>query len=174
MCAVSSLWLPLSTSLSSCRPCASSFSSSSPTSCSWQTCTTPLRTVWTSTTSSPSPQVMSPRPMTSTSFWTRRRSSPTQSLLRTRTTTTLHSRICSITHIEHKSIAQYEKICLSVSRRRQCQNRKFLQNAKQELVDTNFKQLEPKKSNDFFKDYYGSKSWNFVKPIKEVLLRWKN
>ena len=41
-------------------------------------------------------------------------------------------------------------------------------------VHTNFKQLKPKKSNDFFKDYFGSKSWNFVKPIKEVLLRWKN
>ena len=53
-------------------------------------------------------------------------------------------------------------------------NRKFLQNAKQESLNTNFKQLEPKKSNDSFKDYYGSKSWNFVKPIKEVLLRWKN
>ena len=38
-------------------------------------------------------------------------------------------------------------------------NRKFLQNAKQELVNTNFKQLKPKKSNDSFKDYYGSKSW---------------
>ena len=53
-------------------------------------------------------------------------------------------------------------------------NRKFLQNARQESVNTNFKQLKPKKSNDSFKDYYGSKSWNFVKPIKEVLLRWKN
>ena len=51
---------------------------------------------------------------------------------------------------------------------------KFLQIAKQELVNTNFKQLKPKKSNDSFKDYYGSKSWIFVKPIKEVLLRWKN
>ena len=53
-------------------------------------------------------------------------------------------------------------------------NRKFLQNAKQELVNTNFKQLEPKKSNDSFKDNYGSKSWNFVKLIKEVSLKWKN
>ena len=34
---------------------------------------------------------------------------------------------------------------------------KFLQNAKQELVNTNFKQLEPKKSNDFFKDTCCSK-----------------
>ena len=51
---------------------------------------------------------------------------------------------------------------------------KFLQNAKQELVNTNFKQLEPKKSNDYFKDNYCSKSWNFVKLIKEVSLKWKN
>ena len=56
MCAVSSLWSsPLSTSLSSCRPCSSSFSSSSSTRSSWQTCTTPLRRVWTLLTSSPSP-----------------------------------------------------------------------------------------------------------------------
>ena len=39
---------------------------------------------------------------------------------------------------------------------------------KQESVHTNFKQLKPKKSNDSFKDYYGSKSWNFVKLINEV------
>ena len=51
---------------------------------------------------------------------------------------------------------------------------KFLQNAKQELVNTNFKQLEPKKSNDSFKDNYCSKSWNFVKLVKEVSLKWKN
>ena len=62
----------LSTSFSSCRHCSSSFSSSSPTRCSWQTCTTPLRRVWTLLTSSPSPQVMSPRPMTSTSSRTHR------------------------------------------------------------------------------------------------------
>ena len=53
-------------------------------------------------------------------------------------------------------------------------NRKFLQNAKQESVNTNFKQLEPKKSADSFKDNYGSTSWNFVKRIKEVFLKWKN
>ena len=51
---------------------------------------------------------------------------------------------------------------------------KFWQNAKQELVNTNFKQLEPKKSNDSFKDNYCSKSWNFVKLTKEVSLKWKN
>ena len=51
---------------------------------------------------------------------------------------------------------------------------KFLQNAKQDLVNTNFKQLEPKKSNDSFKDNYCSKSWNFVKLIKEVSQKWKN
>ena len=44
------------TSSSSCRPCSSSCSSCSPTRSSWQTCTTPLRRVWTPTTSSPSPQ----------------------------------------------------------------------------------------------------------------------
>ena len=43
----------------------------------------------------------------------------------------------------------------------------------QELVNTNFKQLEPKKSNDSFKDDYGSKIWNYVKLIKEVSLKWK-
>ena len=52
---VCSLRFDLLTSLSSCRPCSSSFSSSSPTRSSWQTCTTPLRRVWTPTTSSPSP-----------------------------------------------------------------------------------------------------------------------
>ena len=31
---------------------------------------------------------------------------------------------------------------------------KFLQNVKQEFINTNFKQLETKKSNDFFKDNY--------------------
>ena len=51
---------------------------------------------------------------------------------------------------------------------------KFLQNAKQEIVSTNFKQLEPKKSNDSFKGNYCSQSWNFVKLIKEVSLKWKN
>ena len=48
----SSLWPPLSTSLSSCRPCSSCLSSFSSTRSSWQTCTTPQ---WTPTTSSPSP-----------------------------------------------------------------------------------------------------------------------
>ena len=51
---------------------------------------------------------------------------------------------------------------------------KFLQNAKQELTNTNFKQLEPKKNNDSFKDSYGNRNWNFVKVINEVLQRWKN
>ena len=53
-------------------------------------------------------------------------------------------------------------------------NRKFLQNAKQELVNTNFKQLKPKKSNDSFKDNYCSRGWNFVKLIKEGSLKWKS
>ena len=84
--------------------------------------------VWTLLTSSPSPQVMSPTPTTSTrpqssptcSSWTRRRSSPTKSLLRTPTTMTLYSRICSTKHIERKPITLNDKTCLSVCRRRQC------------------------------------------------------
>ena len=36
---------------------------------------------------------------------------------------------------------------------------KFLQSAKQELISTNFKQLEPKKINNFFKDNYCSKNF---------------
>ena len=71
---------------------------------------------------------MSPRPTTSTrpqssptcSSWTRRRSFPTKSLLRTPTTMTLHSKTCSTKHIERKPITLYEKTCLSVCRRRQC------------------------------------------------------
>ena len=50
---------------------------------------------------------------------------------------------------------------------------KFLQNAKQ-VVNTILKQLEPKKSNDSFKDNYCSKSWNFVKLIKEASQKRKN
>ena len=48
----SSLWPSPFTSFSSCRRCYSSFSSSSPTRSSWQTCTTPLRRVSTPATSS--------------------------------------------------------------------------------------------------------------------------
>ena len=55
---------------------------------------------------------------------------------------------------------------------------KFLQSAKQELTDTNFKQLKPKKFNNeinsFFKDSCCSKIWNDVKLIKEVTLKWKS
>ena len=166
--------------------------------------------------SSPSPQVMSPRPTTSArsqssptcSSWTRRRSSPTKSLLRTPTTMTLHSKTCSTKHIERKSITLYEKTCLSVCRR-QCpiercdpleidrgdpvstetqkhrlglcstsKKSKFLQSAKQELINTGFKQLEPKKLNNeinnFFKDNYCSKNGNYVKLIIEVSLKWKS
>ena len=160
---------------------------------------------------------MSPTPTTSTrpqsspacSSWTRHRSSPTKSLLRTPTTMTLHSKICSTKHIERKPITLYEKTCLSVCRRRQCpiergdpleiercdplsnetrkhrlglcstsKKSKFLQSAKQELTNTNFKQLEPKKFNNeinnFFKDNYCRKIWNFVKLIREVSLKWKS
>ena len=55
---------------------------------------------------------------------------------------------------------------------------KFLQSAKQELISTNFKQLEPKKFNNeinnFFKDNYCSKIWNYVELIREVSLKWKS
>ena len=147
---------------------------------------------------------MSPRPTTCTrsqssptcSSWTRRRSSPTKSLLRTPTTMTLHSKTCSTKHIERKPITLYEKTCLSVCRRRQCpiergdpleidrgdpvstetqkhglglcstiKKSKFLQSVKQELINTNFKQLELKNFNNFFKDNYCSKIWNYVKLI---------
>ena len=48
------------------------------------------------------------------------------------------------------------------------------QNAKQELVNTNFMQLTQKKSADSYKDNYGDKNWNFVKLINKVLLRWRS
>ena len=54
------------------------------------------------------------------------------------------------------------------------QKEQIVQNAKQELINTNFKQPELKKSNDFFKDNYYSKIWNYVKLIREVSLKWKN
>ena len=121
MFAVSSLWFSPCISISSCRPCSSSFSSSSPTRGSWQTCTTPLRRVWTLLTSSPSPQVMSRRPhdfyelLISPALlsYTTPHCGPGLRRLYTRG-------ICSIEHIEHKSVTLYEKICLSVCRRRQC------------------------------------------------------
>ena len=162
-------------------------------------------------------KVMSPRPTTSTrpqssptcSSWTRRRSSPTKSLLRTQTTMTLHSKTCSTKHIERKPITLYEKTCLSVCRRRQCpiercdpleidrgdpvstetqkhrlglcstiKKSKFLQSAKQELIHTNFKQIEPKKFNNeinsFFKDRHCRKIWNYVKLTRKGSLNWKS
>ena len=54
-----------------------------------------------------------------TSSWTRRRSSPKKSLLRTPTTVTLHSRICFTKHTVYIAITLHEKTCLSVCRR-QC------------------------------------------------------
>ena len=71
---------------------------------------------------------MSPKPTTSTRpqwsptrrSWTRRRSSPTKSLLPTPTTMTLHSRVCLAKLTEYMSITLNEKTCLSVCRRRQC------------------------------------------------------
>ena len=53
---------------------------------------------------------------------------------------------------------------------------KFSQCAKQELISTNSKQLEPKKFkneiNNFFMGNYCSKIWNYVKLIREVSLKW--
>ena len=77
---------------------------------------------------SSSPQVMSPTPTTSRrpqssltrSSWTRRRSSPTESPLRTPTTMTLHSRVCFAKLTGYIAITLHEKTCLSVCRRRQC------------------------------------------------------
>ena len=158
---------------------------------------------------------MIPTPTTSTrpqwsptcSSWTRRRSSPTKSLLRTPTTMTLHSRL----HQAHRAQAYHslqEDLFVSLSsssmsdrtgrpvgdrtgdplsnetrkhRLGLCstsKKSKFLQSAKQDLTNTNFKQLEPKKFNNeinsFFKDNYCSKIWNYVKLIREVSLKWKS
>ena len=134
------------------------------------------------------------------SSWSRHRSSPTKSLLRTPTTMTLHSKTCSTKHIERKSITLYEKTCLSVCRRRQCpieqgdlleidrgdpvsieaqkhrlglcstsKKSEFLQSTKQELINTNFKQLEPKKMNNFFKDNYCRKKLEFREAYQRSL-----
>ena len=142
------------------------------------------------------------------SSWTRRRSSPTKSLLRTPTTMTLHSRVCFAKLTEYIAITLHEKTCLSVYRRQCPTERgdpleierddplsketrkhrlglcstnkrsKFLQSAKQELINTNFKQLEPRKFNNeinsFFKDNYCSKIWNYVKFIIKVSMKLKN
>ena len=153
-----------------------------------------------------------------------------KSLLRTPTTMTLHSRRCFTKHTEHMPITFHEKTCLSVCRRQcpiersdpleiersdplsketrkhrvgLCSTNKkskFLQSAKQELTNTNFKpltteevyqnrvlllilnkknfiSLELKKFNEinsFFKDNYCSKIWNYVKLIREVSLKWKS
>ena len=138
---------------------------------------------------------MSPRPTTSRrlpssptrSSWTRRRSSPTKSLLRTPTTMTLHSRMCFTKHTEHMPITLHGKTCLSVCRRRQCPIERSdpleidrgdplsTENQKHRL---GLKQLEPKKFNNeinnFFKDSNYSKISNYVKLIKEVSLKWKS
>ena len=83
---------------------------------------------------------------------------------RTPTSMTLHSRVCFGKLTEYIAITLHEKTCLSVGRRRQCpterddalseetrkhrlglcstnKKSKFLQSAKQELTDTNFKPL---------------------------------
>ena len=111
------------------------------------------------------------------SSWTRRRSSPTKSLLRTPTTVTLHSRVCFAKLTEYIATTLHEKTCLSVCRRQCPTDRrdpletergdplsketrkhrlglcstnkksKFLQSAKQELTDTNFKPLTTEEVN---------------------------
>ena len=53
-------------------------------------------------------------------------------------------------------------------------DRRLSRNIAKKSVITNSKQLEPKKSNDFFKDNYGNRNWNFVKVINKVLQRWRN
>ena len=55
-----------------------------------------------------------------TELLNRRRSSPTESLLRTPTTMTLHSRVCFAKLTEYIAITLYEKTCLSGCCRRQC------------------------------------------------------
>ena len=42
------------------------------------------------------------------------------------------------------------------------------------LVNTNSKQLMPKKNAEFQEKNYGDSNWNFVKFINEVLQRWRN
>ena len=49
---------------------------------------------------------------------------------------------------------------------------KFLQSAKQELINTNFKQLEPKKFNNEINSFFKDNCYS-VKRIKEVSLKWK-
>ena len=138
------------------------------------------------------------------SSWTRRRSCPTKSLLRTPTTMTLHSKTCS--HQVHREQAYHSlrkdlSVSLSSSmsdrtglpvgdrsgqpgehRSSEAQITTLLDDQKEQILaecqaiisQKNFKQLEPKKNNDSFKDNYCSKSWKFVKLIKEVTLKWKN
>ena len=69
---------------------------------------------------------------------------------------------------EHRSSEARLGLCPTIKKSN------FLQNAKQELINTKFKQLKPKKINDFFKDNYCCKIENFVKFIKEVSLKWKS
>ena len=42
------------------------------------------------------------------------------------------------------------------------------------LVNTNSKQLMPKKNVEFYKKNHGDSKWIFVKFINKVLLRWRN
>ena len=66
------------------------------------------------------PNAYGPQSSPTRSSWTRRRSSPTKSLLRTPTTMTPHSRMCFAKLAEYIAITLCEKTCPSVCRRRQC------------------------------------------------------
>ena len=67
-------------------------------------------------------------------------------------------------------------------RNSEAQIRTLLDNQKEQILaecqarinQHEFKQLEPKKINNFFKDNFCSKMWNNVKLIKEVSLKWKS
>ena len=87
---------------------------------SWKTCANPrYQRGWGApTTSSTSPQVMSPRPMISTSSRTHQSSLSFKiPAAATRMWMTWHSARCSLKHTEDKSITSYKKACQSVSRR---------------------------------------------------------
>ena len=48
------------------------------------------------------------------------------------------------------------------------------QSIARKLVNTNSKQLMPKKNAEFCEKNYADKNWNFVKFINKVLQRWRN
>ena len=162
---LSSTLLSLFTSRTSCRTSSTTLravaSLCTPPQRVWTPLTTPTSSQDMSPTASTSRRL---RSSPTQSSWTRRRSSPTKGFTRTPTTMTLHSRLCFAKLTEYTAITLNEKTCLSICRRRQCpagrgdllsrvarkhrlglcstnKQSKFLQSAKQELTDTNFKPL---------------------------------